>query len=86
MGFNPFKSIGKFISDAFDFVVDGVVDVFLGRRWRRKFSSRYWDVPETISWVADATHDFLIIFVDSHVQFIKGDPTVVVAQFSNGDE
>ena len=27
MGLNPFKSITKFIADAFDFVVDGVVDV-----------------------------------------------------------
>ena len=27
MGFNPFKSIGKFISDAFDFVVDMFEDV-----------------------------------------------------------
>ena len=59
---------------------------YWGRRWRRKVSSRYWDVPETIGWVADATHDFLIIFVDAHVKFIEGDPTVVVAQFSNGDE
>ena len=74
--------------------VDGIVDFFAidrrmrywGRRLRRKVLNRYWDVSETISWVADAAHDFLIIFVDAHVRFIKGDPTVVVTQFSNGDE